>query len=95
MECRHIANLRGGVWETQIDYTKRVYATDAASPALTTQSEGVWGTKILMREGEMDCKQIASLEGDKWAKMHEQSSRVYSPEAASPSLVTVAGGGKM
>lgn len=41
----------------------------------------------------MECKQIGTLTGGVWDKMHEQSRRVYDKSGLSPALNTCGGGG--
>lgn len=40
----------------------------------------------------MRCKQIATLSGGKWDKLHDISRRVYSPYGLSPTIHTCGGG---
>lgn len=41
----------------------------------------------------MECKQIGTLTGGVWDKMHEQSRRVYDKSGLPPALNTCGGGG--
>ena len=43
---------------------------------------------------EKTCNQVGMLVGDKWAKQHERSSRVWGTDSLCPTLTTCTGGGQ-
>lgn len=53
--------------------------------------------KIRMNDNfiqEKTCNQVGRLVGDKWAKQHERSSRVWGNDSLCPTLTTCTGGGQ-
>lgn len=51
MECKQIGTLTGGVWDNQIDRSRRVYSTEYISPVLTTCGGGGTEVKIAVWDG--------------------------------------------
>lgn len=54
--------------------------------------EGARGYENFIQE--KTCKQVGKLVGDKWAKQHERSSRVWGTDSLCPTLTTCTGGGQ-
>lgn len=57
-----------------------------------TTREGTRGYENFIQE--KTCKQVGKLVGDKWAKQHERSSRVWGTDSLCPTLTTCTGGGQ-
>ena len=57
-----------------------------------TTREGTRGYDNFIQE--KTCNQVGMLVGDKWAKQHERSSRVWGTDSLCPTLTTCTGGGQ-